>query len=73
MHPLGIEGWRFVFLTVALVSITIGVATFFLSHDPRFGSDVQVSVTFFTGLLLFKRTARPLVLAGCTMSNGTRT
>jgi predicted MFS family arabinose efflux permease len=43
MHPLGIEGWRFVFLTVALVSVTIGIATFFLSHDPRFDSDTEVS------------------------------
>ena len=42
MTPLGIEGWRFVFLTIALVSITIGIATFFLSHDPRFDSDTEV-------------------------------
>ena len=42
MAPLGIEGWRFVFLTIALVSMTIGIATFFLSHDPRFDSDTEV-------------------------------
>lgn len=42
--PLGMEGWRFVFLTVALVSITIGVLTFLLAHDPRFDSDAQVKV-----------------------------
>ena len=41
-HPLGIEGWRFAFLTVAAVSVAIGVATFFLAHDPRFASDSQV-------------------------------
>lgn len=40
--PLGMEGWRFVFLTVALISITIGVLTFLLAHDPRFESDAQV-------------------------------
>lgn len=43
MTPLGIEGWRFVFLTIALVSVTIGIATLFLSHDPRFDSDTEVS------------------------------
>lgn len=45
MWPLGIEGWRFVFLTVALVSASIGVLTFLLAHDPRFESDAQVGST----------------------------
>jgi hypothetical protein len=43
MHVLGMEGWRFVFLSVALVSVTIGIATFFLSHDPRFDDDAEVT------------------------------
>ncbi len=34
--PFGIEGWRFAFLSVALVSIAIGVGNFMLAHDPRF-------------------------------------
>jgi hypothetical protein len=38
-RPLGIEGWRFAFLTVAAVSALIGVATFLLAHDPRFKDD----------------------------------
>lgn len=39
--PFGIEGWRFAFLTVALVSIAIGIGNFMFGHDPRFnqGSD----------------------------------
>ena len=37
--PLGMEGWRFAFLSVAVVSAAIGVLTFFLGHDPRFVDD----------------------------------
>lgn len=42
--PLGIEGWRFVFLSIAFASAAIGVGTFFLAHDPRFADDGQVSL-----------------------------
>ena len=41
-QPLGIEGWRFAFLSVAAVSVGIGALTFFFGHDPRFVSDKQV-------------------------------
>ncbi len=34
--PFGIEGWRFAFLSVALVSIAIGIGNFMFAHDPRF-------------------------------------
>lgn len=44
-HPLGIEGWRFVCLTVAAISVAIGAATLLLAHDPRFESDAQVTPT----------------------------
>ena len=37
--PLGIDGWRFAFLSVALVSIAIGVGNFLYAHDPRFKFD----------------------------------
>ena len=39
LTPLGLEGWRFAFLSVAVVSALIGVLTFFLGHDPRFVDD----------------------------------
>ena len=47
--PFGIEGWRFAFLSVALVSIAIGIGNFMFAHDPRFppGQDkVLVPVLF---------------------------
>lgn len=39
LHPLGMEGWRFAFLSVAVVSATIGVLTYLFGHDPRFEDD----------------------------------
>ena len=39
LTPLGLEGWRFAFLSVAVVSALIGGLTFFLGHDPRFEDD----------------------------------
>ena len=33
--PFGIEGWRFSFLSVALVSAAIGVLTYVFGEDPR--------------------------------------
>ncbi|KAK9786693.1 hypothetical protein WJX73_003542 [Symbiochloris irregularis] len=43
-HPLGMEGWRFAFVSVAFVSLGIGALTFCFGHDPRFVSDKQVRV-----------------------------
>ncbi|KAK9861788.1 hypothetical protein WJX84_005582 [Apatococcus fuscideae] len=34
-HPLGMEGWRFAFLMVALVSLSIGGLTLAFAKDPR--------------------------------------
>ncbi|KAK9868059.1 hypothetical protein WJX84_009573 [Apatococcus fuscideae] len=34
-HPLGMEGWRFAFLSVAAVSLTIGVLNLLYAADPR--------------------------------------
>lgn len=39
----GMEGWRFVFVTVAALSITIGVLTALLAREPRLGSMSQVA------------------------------
>lgn len=36
---LGIEGWRFAFLTVAATSWAMGLATCLLGVDPRYTSD----------------------------------
>ena len=33
--PFGIEGWRFSFLSVAAVSVAIGILTFMFGQDPR--------------------------------------
>ncbi len=38
----GLEGWRFVFVTVAAVSIAIGVLTALFARDPRMTSMAQV-------------------------------
>jgi len=40
----GMEGWRFVFVTVAALSITIGVLTALLAREPRLGSMSQLRV-----------------------------
>ena len=36
---LGWEGWRFVFLSVALVSILIGLLNWCFAHDPAYSRD----------------------------------
>ncbi len=33
-RPLGIEGWRFAFLTVAVVSVVVGLLNIIFVHDP---------------------------------------
>jgi len=43
-QPLGIEGWRFAFLTVALASWAIGIATWVLGDDPRYTLDLRYKV-----------------------------
>ncbi|CAL8464814.1 g4349 [Coccomyxa elongata] len=42
-HPLGIEGWRFAFLSVGLLSASIGILTFLFGHDPRFEDDSAIA------------------------------
>ena len=42
LRPVGMEGWRFAFLSVALVSLAIGGLNFAFGHDPRFSSDRQL-------------------------------
>lgn len=39
----GVEGWRFVFVTVAALSVTIGVLTALLAREPRLQSMSQVA------------------------------
>ena len=39
LQVMGIEGWRFAFLTVAAASWLIGVLTWLLAVDPRYTSD----------------------------------
>ena len=41
-HPLGMEGWRFAFLMVALVSLSIGGLTLAFAKDPRSHSSASV-------------------------------
>ena len=41
-HPLGMEGWRFAFLMVALVSLCIGGLTLAFAKDPRSPSSASV-------------------------------
>ena len=41
LHPLGIEGWRFAFATVAVVSWLIGLLAFFLGTDPRVSRNLK--------------------------------
>lgn len=36
LHPLGMHGWQFAFITVGLVSIGIGFLNLFASVDPRY-------------------------------------
>lgn len=43
-HPFGLDGWRFAFVSVALLSLAIGAATFLLGRDPRFDSDRKVKL-----------------------------
>lgn len=39
LQPLGIEGWRFAFLVVALLSVGVGVLNLVGSVDPRYRAD----------------------------------
>jgi predicted MFS family arabinose efflux permease len=43
LQPLGMVGWRFVFLSVGVVSVVIGIATFLFGHDPRFEDDTALA------------------------------
>ena len=36
---LGLEGWRFVFVSVAIVSILIGLLNWGQAHDPNYTKD----------------------------------
>lgn len=38
-HPLGIEGWRFVFLSVGIISFILGILNWCMAHDPRYAPD----------------------------------
>ena len=40
-RPLGIEGWRFAFLTVAAVSLVVGLLNIFFVHDPSWSQDSE--------------------------------
>lgn len=44
LQPLGMEGWRFAFLSVAILSLAIGVLTFLFGHDPRFTTDKHIAL-----------------------------
>ena len=41
LRPLGIEGWRFAFATVAAASWAIGACTLWFAVDPRFGREAR--------------------------------
>ena len=41
VRPLGFEGWRFAFVSVALASWCVGACTFFFAVDPRRSRDPQ--------------------------------
>ena len=38
-HPLGIDGWRFVFLSVGIISFILGILNWCMAHDPRYAPD----------------------------------
>ena len=44
LRPLGVEGWRFAFLIVALSSWIIGVFTWIFGIDPRYSTDPRYKV-----------------------------
>lgn len=44
LHPLGVEGWRFAFLTVAVASWAIAGLTLLLAVDPRYTRDERYRV-----------------------------
>lgn len=44
LHVLGLEGWRFAFLAVALLSWIIGGATWIFGADPRYTLDLRYKV-----------------------------
>ena len=46
------EGWRFVFLSVGILSVIIGIATFIFGHDPRFEDDTALARVYSQGFLL---------------------
>ncbi|CAK0787030.1 hypothetical protein CVIRNUC_010246 [Coccomyxa viridis] len=43
-YPLGMEGWRFAFLSVGILSALIGIATFCFGSDPRFENQSQMTL-----------------------------
>ena len=58
LQVFGVEGWRFAFFTVAMVSVAIGILNFAFARDPRCRSRWQlkqeVGESLGTGALLLE-------------------